>query len=200
MKLKRIVMSMLAGIIMVTGCLLTTNTKVSAKGLDSKESQEIILELSEEEIKVYEKEQIKAITDSYNNSKADGWEYDWRPVGSENKKVNIGYAGAQPSGGTVFNSPGGFYWQDGGYNRTVSVGVSYGVFSVSVSAGKSSSSGRYISSPWTKVPVKLHVAKDIKVQKYSVYRRSKYAGGQWQFYKTDYTKTPYRDYLTVDRV
>ncbi|MGL5711991.1 MAG: hypothetical protein ACRCX2_03155 [Paraclostridium sp.] len=198
MKLKKVFATMMSSILMLTGCFLTTGIKAHANELNN---EDVVIELSSEEIEKLEDEQIRDITSSYSEGKTDGWEYDWRPTGSaQSTKANIGYAGNQPIGGTVFNSPGGFFWQDGGSNKTVSISVGYGTFSVSVPLGKvTGSSGQYISSPWTKVPVKLHVAKDIKVQKYNVYRKPKY-GGQWQFYKVDYTKIPYRNHLSVRKV
>ena len=113
------------------------------------------------------------------------YEYDYRLVSSETKTVYAGYAGRQPANGTKFpNTGSGFYWSDWGYESNVSVSVSYGVFSLSVSAG-SIGTGYYINVPVANVYAKLQVFRDVKVSKYHVYRR-RWGTSTWNYYTTEY--------------
>lgn len=164
---------------------------------NSKTNNTTIIDISSEQI---EQEQIKQITSSFENTKLDEYIYDWRPVDKITTiKKEVGYAANQPANGTVFSSNGGFYWQDGGYNTNISLNISYGIFSISVSKGSVAPTGLWITSPYINTPVKLYIHKDIITTKYAVYRKLKY-GGEWTYHSTQYTHTPTRNYLTVYRV
>lgn len=119
-------------------------------------------------------------------------------------KVPIGFAANQPSNGTVFASTGGFFWQDGGNNvsLSLSVGLAYGPVSVSVSAspGSSSNTGSYIQSPWINKPVKLFIYKDIQVSQYKAYRKARMGNGGWEYIRTFETSTPTTNYLEVKKI
>lgn len=185
---------------------LLNTTNVYAMNLNMKEYEEQKYEkfydLSEEEIYRNEQEQINEYLNRLNNKRNPEYDYEYvsKPSGSPvTVKKGIGFAGGQPSNGTVFNSPGGFLWQDGGYNQSVSIGIGGKLFSISVSAGKvNATTGIYISAP-AKVPVKLYVSKDIKSQKYIVYRKN-IATGSMTYYSEHYTHTPVRNYFDVKKV
>ncbi|WP_349948564.1 hypothetical protein ABFV83_09100 [Lacrimispora sp. BS-2] len=103
-----------------------------------------------------------------NKMRSPSYGYKLEKVGTNvAKKVKIGYAANQPANGTVFSSTGGFYWSDGGYETSVSFSVGYGVFSMSVSPGKTGASGKWVTSPYLNTPVKLLISKNITVTKYN---------------------------------
>ena len=195
--LKKLLSKLVAMSLVLTFVFAGTN-ELTAKAEDS---QTVIVDLSEEEIDRLEQQQLDALMASFQTTRADSYEYDYRSAGSvTSTKVGIGYAGNQPSSGTVFSSKGGFYWQDGGNNTTVNISISFGKFSVNVSRGKVATTGNWITSPYLNTPVKLYIHKDIRTTKYNVYRRKKYSGGSWQLYTTSYSHTPTRNYLTVKKV
>ena len=96
----------------------------------------------------------------------------------------------------------GGIWVNSGSNTTVSVSVSYGIFSIGVTPGKiSKTTGQYIASPYIKKPCKLLIHKDIKVTKYKQYRKSTMGtGSKWVFTGYVYTKIPTVNYLSVVKV
>lgn len=110
-------------------------------------------------------------------------------------KKYIGIAGNQPSGGTVFKSAGGFYWSDGGNIVNVSFALAAGPVSIGISAGKSGSSGTYISAP-VNVACKLHIYKDVTVRKYALYRKT-VGSSTWILDSYDYGAETTRNYLDV---
>ncbi|MDR2830534.1 MAG: hypothetical protein LBB45_05840 [Methanobrevibacter sp.] len=165
-------------------------------------NDEVIVEVSEEDVNKANEEQIKLYLDKYNSIKeTPTYEYKLEKVGSQTAtKVRIGYAANQPKNGTVFASTGGFYWSDGGNEVSISISIGYGIFSLSVSPGKPASSGEYISAPVNKA-CKLVIHKDIEVIKYQLYRRPLVAGvgtGNWTYVEDSYTKTPVKHYLSVE--
>ena len=113
-------------------------------------------------------------------------------------KKYIGVAGNQPSGGTVFNSAGGFYWSDGGNIINVSFALSAGPVSIGISAGKSGSSGTYISAP-VNTACKLHVYKDVTVRKYALYKKT-VGSSTWTLDSYDYGAETTRNHLEVRAV
>lgn len=104
------------------------------------------------------------------------------------EKHPIGFASGQPANGTVFTSPGGFYWSDGGLLNSVdvSLGASWGIFSISV--GSVGGTGRYIDAP-TNTRCKLFIYKDIVCEKYANYERLRGSTGEWTF--TGYENVAY---------
>lgn len=120
-------------------------------------------------------------------------EYKRDRIGSETDyDVYAGPANGQPVNGTIFTSPGGFHWSDGGlFNSvTVSFGVSFGRFSTSVSVGSvGGTTGKLISAP-TGVRCKLYVYRDITCTRYANYERMRGSTGPWTF-------TGYDDVITV---
>lgn len=113
-------------------------------------------------------------------------------------KKYIGVAGNQPSGGTVFSSPGGFYWSDGGNIVNVSFALSAGPVSIGISAGKTGSSGTYISAP-VNTACKLHVYRDVTVRKYALYKRT-VGSNTWTLDSYSYGAETTRNYLEVRAV
>lgn len=105
--------------------------------------------------------------------------------------MEIGFASGQPANGTVFASPGGFYWKDGGLFNSVDVNfsVSWGIVSASISVGSTGGTGEYISAP-TNTRCKLFIKKDIEVARYANYERMRGSTGAWTF-------TGYEDVVTV---
>lgn len=111
----------------------------------------------------------------------------------------IGPAGGQPSNGTVFETGGGFYWNDGGNNVSVSFGLSTGPVSLSVSVGKvGGTTGIYAAAPTNKA-CKLQIYKDITVYKYALYKRP--AGStSWTLDTYQYGQEATRVYPVVELV
>lgn len=122
---------------------------------------------------------------------AGDWDYERRLVSCENKyKVSAGYAAGQPTYGTQFpNTTSGFLWKDGGSNVTVSVSLSYGPVSISISPGSISSTGYYINVPNANVYAKLKVFRDVRICKYNVYKKLAGTSGSWYFSHVEYTTT-----------
>lgn len=114
-------------------------------------------------------------------------------------KKYIGVAAGQPSNGTVFSSPGGFYWSDGGNNVDVSFAMTAGVVSLGISAGKTGTTGQYISSPYVNRACKLHIYKDVTVYKHAIYKRIS-SGSAWTLDSYVYTTDETRAYLEVRAV
>lgn len=116
-------------------------------------------------------------------------------------KQPIGYAKGQPANGTVFYSPGGFYWSDGGLGTNVNLNltVGWGVVSANVSVGSTDgTSGTYISAPLNK-PCKLFIYKDLTCKRYANYERL-IGTTTWRFTGYDNVVTPTRSYLEVRNV
>lgn len=192
--------------IMFALLLLTTfgSSAIVAQAEEVETDGTVIMEMSEEEYaKVLQSDIEKARADALSKDRTRaGWnEYEYKVdiINDETKLVRCGYAGGQPSKGTAFANPGGFYWQDGGYNVSVSVGVSFGNYSASVSLGKTGGTGQYISVPSTNVYYKLVVSRNIRVTKTKQYRRLK-GTSKWEFF-TNYTSvTPVSVRLSTERV
>lgn len=130
--------------------LFTLTTMAAAQeNWDTKEGSVVIINHPEVDPAILEQEAINSYLSKLNMPQTDYYEYKAESQGKQtNTKVPIGFAGNQPVGGTVFMSEGGFFWTDGGYDVSVSVSFEYEFISVSVAAGKSGTSGRYIKSPW----------------------------------------------------
>jgi len=100
-------------------------------------------------------------------------------------------AGGQPAWGTVFpNTNSGFNWVEGGASTSVSVGVSFGTVSISISGGGTVSSvgGNFIATTWANTPVHLYVTRVIEVRETRVYMRSG-TNLPWRYY-TSLVTTP----------
>ena len=112
-------------------------------------------------------------------------EYKTELVSSQSlPKQEIGFAKGQNANGTTFSSSGGFYWTDGGNLVDVSLSVSWGVASVSISAGSVGGTGMFITAP-ANTPCKLFIYKDLVVKRYKEYERLS-GTATWNFigYKT----------------
>lgn len=115
-------------------------------------------------------------------------------------KQPIGYAKGQLSNGTVFLSPGGFYWQDGGLGNSVNLNLSvgWGVVSASVSVGSTSTGG--VTGYFAEAPVnkacKLYIYKDLTCNRYANYERLS-SNSEWKFTGYDTTVIPTKIYLEV---
>jgi len=145
-------------------------------------------------IDVEEKQEPTVVT-----PKAGDTEYKRELVETKNfTKKYIGVAGNQPSNGTVFMSPGGFYWSDGGSTVSVSFALTTGAISLGISVGKTGSSGQYIDAP-VNTACKLHIYKDITVNKYAVYKKT-VGSSTWVFDRYDYGTETTRVYLEVRAV
>ena len=101
---------------------------------------------------------------------------------------------------TVFSSTGGFYWPNGGNETSVSFSAGYDIFSMSVSPGKTGTSGEWITSPYFNTTVKLLISKDITVTKYYKYRKPIAGNGKWEYTGDEYLKVPTMNYLDVVKV
>lgn len=107
-----------------------------------------------------------------------------------------GYAGNNKPEGDRFATGGGFYFSDSG-GPTASGGVSITLpgqlkwISVSVSLGKSSSSGKFVTVPRTDAYYKLYVEKTVEVHPYVTYRRPSGAAhaDEWTVYTIGATRT-----------
>ena len=164
------------------------------------ESNTLIIDVPKVKLESIERQTMENIIEN-EKKLAPEYEYKYVKVGSQTKtKVKIGYAAGQKSNGTVFSSPGGFYWQDGGNNVSISVSVAYGVFSVSASPGSVQNSGKWISSPYVGKPCKLLIYKDIEISKIEVYRKRAMTSESWKLYKTEYPSKETREYLEVVKV
>ncbi len=117
-------------------------------------------------------------------------------------KHPIGYAKGQPANGTVFSSPGGFYWSDGGFGNSVTLNLSlgWGPVSANVSVGSTGgTTGKFISSPYVNKPCKLFIYKDLSCKRYANYERL-IGTTTWKFVGYDNVVTPTREYLEVKLV
>lgn len=164
----------------------------------------VIIDHSEEQIEQDREKALEKLKNSEPVTKMDEIISDWRYVGrSKITRKGIGYAGNQKPDGTVFESPGGFYWQDGGYETSVSFSLSFGYGPVSmsfdISRGSKQATGEWISSPYVNKPCKLYIYKDIEVTAYAVYKKPKYSGN-WTFSGYQYVPVETRDYLSVRAV
>lgn len=164
----------------------------------------VIIEHSQEQIERDREKALEELKNSQPTTRMDEIISDWRYVGRQKFiEKPIGYAGNQKSGGTVFRSPGGFYWQDGGYEASVdfSLSLGYGPVSVSmnISRGSSQSTGQWISSPYVNRACKLYIHKDVEITAYAVYTKPKYSGS-WTFSRYQYVSVDTRDYLSVRAV
>lgn len=165
------------------------------------EESSVIVNTPKEKIEQIQNEKINKIIEN-EQQLAPEYEYKYVKVESSTaRKVRIGYASGQPSNGTVFMSPGGFWWKTGGSTSVpVSVSVSFGVFSVIASPGSVQSAGTYVSSPYVNQACKLLVYKDIEISKVEVYRKRAMTTDTWTLYTTEYPSAQTRDYLEVVRV
>lgn len=178
----------------------TTNGKIETTSVDTS-SHEVKIKIPQEVIEKAEQDAKDQIMMNLNRKRSPEYEYRLEKVGTEvAKKVKIGYAANQPANGTVFSSPGGFYWSDGGSEVSVSFSIGYGVFSISVSPGKTGTSGDWIETPYLNTPVKLLISKDITVTKYNKYRKPIAGSGGWQYVGDEYLKVPTMNYLDVVKV
>lgn len=120
-------------------------------------------------------------------------------VGTETYiKKPIGYAKGQPANGTVFSSPGGFFWVDGGFGNSVSLNLSlsWGIVSANISVGSTGgTSGYFISAPVNK-PCKLFIYKDLTCKRYANYERL-IGTSTWRLTGYDTVVTPTRTYFEV---
>jgi hypothetical protein len=99
-------------------------------------------------------------------------EYKSELVGTITKtKVSIGPAGGQPANGSVLPAGSSFIWNDGGYDTSVSISITWGVFSVSVSPGHIGDSTGCSVPALANKACKLYVYKDITTYKYAEYER-----------------------------
>lgn len=119
-------------------------------------------------------------------------EYKRTLVSSESiDETPIGFASGQPANGTIFTSPGGFFWNDGGLFNSVDISfsVSWGIVSASVSVGSTGTTGESISAP-TNTRCKLFIYKEFTVDRYANYERVRGSTGAWTF-------TGYEDIVTT---
>lgn len=132
--------------------------------------------------------------------KAHDVEYKSELVGTiTTPKVYIGPAGGQPTNGSVLPAGSYFIWNDGGYDKSVSISITWGVFSVSVSPGHVGDSTGYSVPALANRPCKLHVYKDITTYKYAEYERL-YGSSTWNFIGYRYGHAATRLYLEVKAV
>ena len=206
MRKRNLLCCVLLSVIMVLGGSITSfaaegyttygNIEADVSSVDTS-SYEVIIDIPQEVVDKSAKEQIMM---NLNRLRMPEYEYKLEKVGTNvATKTKIGYAANQPANGTVFASKGGFYWSDGGNETSVSFSVGYGVFSVSVSPGKTGTSGTWIQSPYAN-SVKLMIYKDITVTKYDKYRKPTAGNGKWEYAGNEYAKVPTRNYLEVVKV
>lgn len=132
--------------------------------------------------------------------KAHDVEYKSELVGTITKtKVYIGPAGGQPINGSVLPAGSYFIWNDGGYDKSVSISITWGVFSVSVSPGYVGGSTGQAVPALANRPCKLHVYKDITTYKYAEYERL-YGSSTWKLTGYRYGHAATRLYLEVKAV
>ena len=210
MKKRNLLCSVLLSVTMVLGGTITSfaadgyaayeKTEVDGSSVDTK-NHEVIIKIPQEVIDKAERDFEDQLMMNLNKMRSPSYEYRLDKVGTNvAKKVKIGYAANQPANGTVFSSTGGFYWSDGGNEVSVSFSIGYGVFSMSVSPGKTGTSGEWITSPYLNTPVKLLISKDITVTKYAKYRKPIAGNGGWQYVGDEYLKVPTMNYLDVVKV
>lgn len=150
-------------ILVLCSCIFALSFSSSIAMTDNdKKYYTVIIDHSNEQIEQDRKKTLEKLKNSESVSRMDEIVYDWRYVGKTKvTKKGIGYAGNQKSGGTVFTSPGGFYWQDGGYKTSVSFSSNFGYDPVStsfdVSRGSQQKTGVWISSPYVNKPCKLYI-------------------------------------------
>lgn len=181
--------------------VITMKNNVFANNLQSLENDVLIIdipaknnvELEQEAINNYFNLNPKRLKSAGQNTKVE--------LVNTTQFINkrIGYADNQPSRGTEFSSPGGFYWSDGNPYVDVSFSIGYKAVSLSIGVGKTGTSGQYISSPYTYTPVKLVISKDMRVSEYKVYQTNDY-GSTWYFAGYSYAVNPTRNYLSVEKV
>ena len=117
-----------------------------------------------------------------------------------------GFAGNQPSGGTRFETGGGFHWKDAG-GPSVSLGVSFSVpakvVDISVSLGISVGEGEELAYdvdvPNTTDYFKLHVSKTMEIKQANIYQQS-ISTGETSLYMTMYPSTLYRQSVGARKV
>lgn len=114
-------------------------------------------------------------------------------------KVYIGPAGGQPANGSVLPAGSSFIWNDGGYDKTISISITWGVFSVSVSPGHIGDNTGYSVPALANTPCKLYVYKDITTYKYAEYERL-YGAPTWRFIGYKYGHAATSLYLEVHAV
>lgn len=183
---------------------------VHASEIDSAEivadKNVIIINHTPEQIEKDKEEALKKLMDEVKSPRMDEVVEKWEKVSTKTvTKKGIGYAANQKANGTVFSSPGGFYWQDGGNDVYVGISLNFGAgltsFSLAVSPGKTATTGVWISSPYVNQACKLYIYKDLEITQYKVYRKNKYApDSAYQFVGYQYTKVDTKDYLTVLKV
>ncbi|KQL33984.1 hypothetical protein AN960_20310 [Bacillus sp. FJAT-25509] len=180
--------------------ILISSTSINAQEIPTDEtSQEaFVIPVPQEEIDREEQLQLKQ---QNNKARTPLYEYKNELAGTQTaKKVKIGYAAGQPPKGTIFHSPGSFYWSEGGSKVTVTITVAYGAYSLGVTPGTISGTGVVVKSPYKGQAVKLLIHKDIKVKKYKQYRKAVMGSGTWEYVGDVYTKVPVLNHYTVVKV
>lgn len=206
MRKRKVLCSVLLSVTMALGGAVTSFAAESYSAYDKDEVDEtsvdtVIIDIPQDVINKSEQAAKDQIMMNLNRLRSPSYEYKLEKVGTNvDTKTKIGYAANQPANGTVFASKGGFYWSDGGNETTVSFSVGYGVFSMSVSPGKTGTSGTWIQSPYVNTAVKLLIYKDITVTKYDKYRKPIAGNGKWEYVGNEYAKVPTRNYLEVVKV
>lgn len=114
-------------------------------------------------------------------------------------KVYIGPAGGQPANGSVLPAGSHIVWNDGGYDTSVSISISWGAFSVSVSPGHVGGNTGYSIPALANRACKLYVYKDITTYKYAEYERL-IGTSTWRFTGYRYGHAATRNYLEVRAV
>lgn len=107
-----------------------------------------------------------------------------------------GYAGNNKPEGERFATGGGFYFSDNGgptASGSISITLSDKLkwLSVSVSLGKASSSGKFVTVPRTDAYYKLYVEKTVELHPYVTYQRPSGAAhaDEWTVYAVGTTRT-----------
>ncbi|MGG2028360.1 hypothetical protein AB1282_21900 [Gottfriedia sp. S16(2024)] len=180
--------------------ILISSTSINAQEIPTDEtSQEaFVIPVPQEEIDREEQLQLKQ---QNNKARTPLYEYKNELAGTQTaKKVKIGYAAGQPPKGTIFHSPGSFYWSEGGSKVTVTITVAYGAYSLGVTPGTISGTGVVVKSPYKGQAVKLLIHKDIEVKKYKQYRKAVMGSGTWEYVGDVYTKVPVLNHYTVVKV
>lgn len=180
--------------------ILIPSTSINAQEIPTDETNQeaFVIPVPQDEIDREEQQQLKQ-----QNSKGRTplYEYKNELAGTQiAKKVKIGYAEGQPVKGTIFHSPGSFYWSDGGSKVTVTITVAYGAYSLGVTPGTVNGTGVVVKSPYTGQAVKLLIHKDIEVKKYKQYRKAVMGSGPWEYVGDVYTKVPVLNHFTVVKV
>lgn len=180
--------------------ILISSTSINAQEIPTEETSQVafVTPVPQEEIDREEQQQLEQ-----QNSKGRTplYEYKTELVGTQiAKKVKIGYAEGQPPKGTIFHSPGSFYWSNSGSKVTVTISVAYGAYSIGVTPGSISGTGVVVTSPYRGQAVKLLIHKDIEVKKYKQYRKTVMGSGKWEYVGDVYTKVPVLNHYTVVKV